>query len=456
MILVYKNLRIRNAESCDAEQLCVWWNDGKVMAHAGFPNGLHETAKKIRESIAADSDETGRRHIIELNGIAIGEMNYRNKGGGAAEIGIKICDPSEQNKGYGTMLLSMFADALFQYYGYRKIVLDTNMNNKRAQYVYEKKMGFRYIGTRENSWQNQLGEYQSSMDFELKKSDWLTVKKSPACYIHIRRENPADYHAVENLAREAFWINTDAKEFINEHLLTHKLRESPSYIPELDYLAEISGELAGHVIYSLAKIVDKDNVEHEILNFGPLSVLPKYQGKNVGRALMEFTIAEAKRLGYKAIAFFGHPDYYPRFGFHRAGEYGLTTPDGGVFDAFMAMELQDGALRAIGGGRYYEDSLFGNITDEETRAFDKNFPEKEHLAPAYINVLLERLEPDARAAIESQGFTYLRDVRGLTEKAASQLPGIDGHAKETIRDVMKERGSVWGEGHYNQNVAETD
>ena len=142
MIIKQGNLTIRNATVTDAEQLCLWWNDGKVMAHAGFPKGLNETPENIRKSLLTDTDETHRRHIIELDDKPIGEMNYRNKGNRTAEIGIKICDFHAQNKGYGTALLTMFIDALFTYYSYDKIILDTNVKNLRAQYVYEKSWVF--------------------------------------------------------------------------------------------------------------------------------------------------------------------------------------------------------------------------------------------------------------------------------------------------------------------------
>jgi hypothetical protein len=32
--------RIRNAYARDAKILSEWWNNGEVMAHAGFPDGL--------------------------------------------------------------------------------------------------------------------------------------------------------------------------------------------------------------------------------------------------------------------------------------------------------------------------------------------------------------------------------------------------------------------------------
>jgi len=39
----YENLTIRQAEVADAKQLAAWWNDGAVMAHAGFSNGSETT-----------------------------------------------------------------------------------------------------------------------------------------------------------------------------------------------------------------------------------------------------------------------------------------------------------------------------------------------------------------------------------------------------------------------------
>ncbi|MBN2853215.1 MAG: GNAT family N-acetyltransferase [Clostridia bacterium] len=170
MNLQYENLRIRNATEKDAKVLCKWWNDGKVMAHAGFPNGLSVSEESVIRDLLKD-DDNHRRLIIELDDIPIGEMNYRNKGNGIAEIGIKICDFSKQDKGYGTKLLSMLIYSLFYDSGYRKIILDTNINNRRASHVYEK-LGFRKSGVRIDSWKNQLGELQSSVDYEIDMADF--------------------------------------------------------------------------------------------------------------------------------------------------------------------------------------------------------------------------------------------------------------------------------------------
>ena len=165
MRIDHGDIIIRNAEKEDCEKLAEWWNDGSVMAHAGFPLGLGTNAKETEEKIAKDSDDTRRRLIIEYQKHKIGEMNYTVKENCTAEIGIKICEQEYQNNGLGKIVLSLLIRELFSK-GYCKIILDTNLNNKRAQHVYEK-LGFRKVRICENSWKDQLGEPQSAVDYEL-------------------------------------------------------------------------------------------------------------------------------------------------------------------------------------------------------------------------------------------------------------------------------------------------
>jgi hypothetical protein len=55
VMIVFENIKIRYATLEDAEILCRWWNDGAVMAHAGFPDGLNTTEEKIRELISKET-----------------------------------------------------------------------------------------------------------------------------------------------------------------------------------------------------------------------------------------------------------------------------------------------------------------------------------------------------------------------------------------------------------------
>jgi RimJ/RimL family protein N-acetyltransferase len=165
MLITDQELTIRNAEAKDAPLLCKWWNDGILMAHVGFPNGLGTTEEKIRYQISTDTDETRRLLIIEIASIPVGEMNFKNKGNGSVEIGIKVCEIDYLGKGYGTRFLKMLIQELFNE-GYEKIVLDTWLKNVRAQHVYEK-LGFKRIGVRKDCWKDQPGNLQSAIDYEL-------------------------------------------------------------------------------------------------------------------------------------------------------------------------------------------------------------------------------------------------------------------------------------------------
>lgn len=183
MRLEQGKLCIKNAEQEDCKQLVSWWNDGAVMAHAGFPNGLGTNEEKVQKQIAADSDDTRRRLIIWYDRNRIGEMSYANLGDNleeigeeaienrTADIGIKVCNPTFQEKGLGKIVLSMLIRELFSR-GYTKIVLDTNLKNKRAQHVYER-LGFQKVNIRMDAWIDQVGEKQSVVDYELTKEHFV-------------------------------------------------------------------------------------------------------------------------------------------------------------------------------------------------------------------------------------------------------------------------------------------
>ena len=162
MKIQYENLIIRQAEAADAKPLAAWWNDGAVMAHAGFPNGLGTTEEEVIEGLS------NGRMVIEESGRLIGECNYRNVEDGVAEIGIKICEIDCQNRGIGRKVLSMLIGWLFRN-GWSRIILDINLTNTRAQHVYEA-LGFRKVRTNIDSWKDELGRLQSSVDYELVES----------------------------------------------------------------------------------------------------------------------------------------------------------------------------------------------------------------------------------------------------------------------------------------------
>ncbi len=169
MKIQYENLTIRQAEVADAEQLAAWWNDGAVMAHAGFPNGLGTTEEEVIKRLGKGDMVI---MVIEESNRLIGECGYRNVENGAAGIGIKICETDCQDRGVGKKVLSMLIGWLFKD-GFSRIVLDTNLKNTRAQHVYES-LGFHKVRTHINAWKDQLGQPQSSIDYELVEKDFVS------------------------------------------------------------------------------------------------------------------------------------------------------------------------------------------------------------------------------------------------------------------------------------------
>lgn len=255
--------------------------------------------------------------------------------------------------------------------------------------------------------------------------------------LKLRMEKPEDHHAVELLTREAFWGFMSPT--CDEHYLVHLLRSSPAFVPELDLVAEYEGELVGNVMYSKATVTDQDGKVHPVLTFGPLSVLPKFWNCGVGSALMRSSIWKAKELGYRGIVLYGHPDYYPRFGFQSAKLFNITGEDGTNRDSLMAMELSHGSLQGIT-GRFAEDSIFG-ACEEGAEEYDKQyFPHKEPVQKLSIDVLLSRLPEYARAGFYQRGVKTLAVLNRFSGRELLSWDGIDLEAMQIINAVLQENG----------------
>ncbi|MGE4571339.1 MAG: GNAT family N-acetyltransferase [Candidatus Izemoplasmatales bacterium] len=185
--------------------------------------------------------------------------------------------------------------------------------------------------------------------------------------IQIRLEEEKDYFLVEKITKEAFdGLHGPG---CDEHLIVHKLRKSACFIPNLSYVLEKDGQVIGHIVFSKAKVIGDE--EYEVISFGPVSIIKNEQGKGYGTKLIQYGIDQAKQLGYKAIVIYGHPEYYPRFGFVNAEKFQITTKDGQNFNAFMALELYEGALDSIK-GKFYEDKVF-QVDSSELEAFNLKF-----------------------------------------------------------------------------------
>ena len=167
--------------------------------------------------------------------------------------------------------------------------------------------------------------------------------------MRIRQEKPEDYEEVYELVREAFASAEHADG--NEQDLVEALRKGDAFIPELSLVAEEGGQLAGHILFTRARVG-----EVEVLALAPLSVRPAFQRQGVGTALIEEGHRIARKMGYAYSFVLGSENYYPRFGYREAARFGVEVPEGIPSANFMAIQLLEGAP-ALGGPVIYAEEF---------------------------------------------------------------------------------------------------
>ena len=74
-----ENIVIRSANIDDDIQLNKWWNDGKVMEHAGFPKGIGQSLEETIDRIRDWEGKLSQLCIIKIDVKAIGEVQWTMK-----------------------------------------------------------------------------------------------------------------------------------------------------------------------------------------------------------------------------------------------------------------------------------------------------------------------------------------------------------------------------------------
>ena len=184
--------------------------------------------------------------------------------------------------------------------------------------------------------------------------------------VAIRNETEQDYNKVEEITRKAFW-NLYVPG-CNEHYLVHVMRPHKDFLPELDFVIEVDGQVIGNIMFTKTKLVDELGQEKDILTFGPVSILPEYQRKGYGKRLMEHSFKRAAALGYDVIVIFGNPGNYVSRGFKSCKKYNVCIGNDVFPSAMMVKELKPDALD--GRKWFYHQSTVFEIDEQEAERFD--------------------------------------------------------------------------------------
>jgi putative acetyltransferase len=134
----------------------------------------------------------------------------------------------------------------------------------------------------------------------------------------------------------------------NEANLVKQIRKSSNFIPDLSIVAVEEGKVLGHILFSPIVIEAREQTI-PALALAPLAVIPTRQREGIGSQLMQVGLSKCRELGHGIVVVLGHPDYYPRFGFHRASQFGVQAPFSVPDEAFMILALKPDALMGVSG-----------------------------------------------------------------------------------------------------------
>lgn len=167
----------------------------------------------------------------------------------------------------------------------------------------------------------------------------------------IRQEQKDDHVQVYNVVKNAF--ENDEHSNKDEQNLVERLRKAQEFVPELSLVAELDGNVVGHILFTEVKVGGKT-----ALALAPVSVEPRYQSMGIGSMLITKGHEIAKSLGYSLIVLLGHEKYYPRFGYVKASGYDIKAPFEVPDENFMVLELKENALSEFKGIVEYSSKFF--------------------------------------------------------------------------------------------------
>ncbi len=164
----------------------------------------------------------------------------------------------------------------------------------------------------------------------------------------IREQRADDAVAVRRVIVEAFGPQEGEKVADMAAALT----ASPNH--RLGLVVEEDEQVVGHVQLSRSW-VDAPRRLVEVLVLSPLSVLPGYQGKGIGKVLVAGAIEEAGKAGAPMLFLEGSPAYYSRLGFEPGGEHGFTPPSVRIPGAAFQVVLLPGHEPWMTGALVYNE-----------------------------------------------------------------------------------------------------
>lgn len=168
----------------------------------------------------------------------------------------------------------------------------------------------------------------------------------------MRETTDADLKDILFIEHEAFKSDKEAQ-------LTKDLLNDSSAKPLISLIAYVDEKPTGHILFTKGYLHSKSK-KLMIYILAPLAVVPEFQKKGIGGALIQKGLDFLSRANIGLVFVLGHPQYYPRYGFRPAGKLGFEAPfpiPEKDSDAWMVQELRSCFIGSISGRVVCSDAL---------------------------------------------------------------------------------------------------
>lgn len=159
----------------------------------------------------------------------------------------------------------------------------------------------------------------------------------------IRPETPQDIPTIRAVNAAAFETSAEAD-------LVDKLRGAVA--PFISLVAEVDERVVGHILFTPVEVAGAK--PWQAIALGPMAVLPRRQNSGIGTRLVKAGLDACRGAWQDVVFVLGHPQFYPRFGFKRMSDFGITCEFEAPDDVLMVAELTPGAIAGrVGEVRYH-------------------------------------------------------------------------------------------------------
>lgn len=160
-----------------------------------------------------------------------------------------------------------------------------------------------------------------------------------------RREEALDF------IEKVFTEHQDAAEGRTVRNLAAEIRAKRYHLPELELImVDDSDEIIGYAMFSRFPL--EGRCDDALLLLSPVAVRTDLQRQHISKDLIEYGMARARALGYRAVLVEGAPWNYRSRGFETSARHGITAGPNLHLpheDCLMVAELVPGALDSIHG-----------------------------------------------------------------------------------------------------------